>query len=140
MTSVPCQGTGRGSASASIPNWLSCTCPRPYETNAAAKPRHTGRWFENLDTTPAAKVVAVVTRMEAGNFGDHRGVGGGILECRIHSGPGYRIYVAIDKDTVIILLGGGTKRKQQSDIANAQDRWKDYINRKTQGGHYAAHP
>ena len=61
-----------------------------------------GRWFENLDTTPAAKVVAVVTRMEAGNFGDHRGGGGDILECHIHSGPGYRIYVAIDMDTVII--------------------------------------
>ena len=99
-----------------------------------------GRWFERLDTTPATKIVAVVTRMEAGNFGDYRGVGGGVLECRIHSGAGYRIYVAIDKDTLIILLGGGTKRSQQSDIANAQDRWKDYKNRKTQGGRHATHP
>ena len=99
-----------------------------------------GRWFERLDTTPATKIVAVVTRMEAGNFGDHRGVGGGVLECRIHSGPGYRIYAAIDMDTLIILLGGGTKRNQQSDIANAQDRWKDYKNRKTQGGRHATHP
>ena len=90
-----------------------------------------GRWFESLDSTPATKIVAVVTRMEAGNFGDHHGVGGGVLECRIQSGPGYRIYVALDNGTVIILLGGGTKRNQQSDIARFQGRWKDYKNRKT---------
>ncbi len=99
-----------------------------------------GRWFTSLDATPAAKILKAVTQMETGNFADHRGVGRGVLERRIHSGPGYRIYVAIDEDTVIILLGGGTKRDQQSDIANAQARWTDYKNRKAQGERHAAHP
>ena len=99
-----------------------------------------GRWFNGLDGTPATKIFIAVAQMETGNFGDHRGVGGGVLERRIHSGPGYRIYVAIDEDTLIILLGGGTKRDQQSDIANAQARWKDYKNRKAQGERHAAHP
>lgn len=98
-----------------------------------------GRWFGKLDAKAATKMTAAVSRMEDGNFGDHRSVGEGVLECRIHSGPGYRLYVALDGDRLIILLSGGTKRNQQSDIDKAQERWQDYKKRKAQGGGHAAH-
>jgi putative addiction module killer protein len=51
-----------------------------------------------------------------------KGVGGGVLEYRIDFGPGYRIYLGRDGVTNIILLGGGTKQRQQRDIAAAQAR------------------
>lgn len=88
------------------------------------------RWFDSLDAKPAAKIAAAVARMEGGNLGDHRHVGDGVWECRIHSGPGYRIYAGFDEDTLIILLGGGTKRSQRGDIDKARKRWHDYKRRR----------
>jgi len=61
-----------------------------------------------------------VLRIEQGNFGDHKSVGGGVSELRFTFGAGYRVYYTIRNGTVCILLGGGTKRKQQKDIATAQ--------------------
>ncbi len=89
-----------------------------------------GRWFDDLDNRAAAKVRTAIARLEAGNLSDFRGVGGGVLERRIHFGPGYRIYLAKDGEHLILLLGGGTKDGQQSDIDYAQQRWKDYVERK----------
>ena len=63
-------------------------------------------------------------------MGDHRSVGQGVIELRIHIGPGYRIYLGRDGETIIILLGGGTKQRQHRDIAAAQARWIDYKKRK----------
>ena len=59
-----------------------------------------------------------------------KGVGAGVLEYRIDSGPGYRIYFGRDGDTLIVLLGGGTKKRQQRDIENAKGLWREYRNRK----------
>ena len=70
--------------------------------------------------------------METGNLSNVKGVGGGVLECRIHFGPGYRVYLGRDGDTLIILLGGGDKRRQQKDIEDAQDIWQEYKRRKRQ--------
>ena len=53
-----------------------------------------------------------------------------MLEYRIDFGPGYRIYFSRDGETLVIVLGGGTKQRQQSDIAAAQTRWIDYKRRK----------
>jgi putative addiction module killer protein len=53
-----------------------------------------------------------------------------VLEYRIDFGPGYRIYFGKDGDVLVILLGGGTKKGQQHDIAAAHARWKDYKQRK----------
>jgi putative addiction module killer protein len=64
--------------------------------------------------------------MEHGNFGDSKSVGGGVQELRMHFGSGYRIYYGRDGDTIIILLGGGSKRRQSFDIAAAVKRWADY--------------
>jgi putative addiction module killer protein len=45
-------------------------------------------------------------------------------------GPGYRVYFSRDGEKLIILLAGGTKRRQQADIKAAQARWLDYKKRK----------
>ena len=57
-------------------------------------------------------------------------MGAGVLEYRIDFGPGYRVYFGRDGDTLIILLGGGTKTRQQNDIKIAQDLWQEYRRRK----------
>lgn len=90
------------------------------------------KWFDGLDATAAAKVTTAVRRMELGNFSNVKGVGTGIFEYRIDFGPGYRVYFGKDGDTLVILLGGGTKKRQDRDIATAQERWKDYKDRKSQ--------
>ena len=64
--------------------------------------------------------------MELGNFGDHEGVGEGVFELRIDFGPGYRVYYGRDGNELVILCGGGTKKRQSRDIAKAQIRWKAY--------------
>lgn len=87
-------------------------------------------WFERLDVQAALKVRRVVARMEAGNFGDTKSVGKGVLECRIDFGPGYRLYYGRDGGELVILLAGGTKRRQQKDIEKAQEFWAAYKARK----------
>lgn len=87
-------------------------------------------WFNGLDATVAARVTVALARMSAGNLADAKGVGGGVLEYRIDTGPGYRIYFGRDGDTLVILLAGGTKRRQQKDIEVAQERWSEYKKRK----------
>lgn len=91
-----------------------------------------GRWFEDLDSTAAIKVRTAIARMEAGNLSGVRGVGRGVLEYRINFGPGYRVYFGRDGDTLIVLLGGGSKRRQQYDIENARALWQEYRRRKQQ--------
>ncbi len=60
------------------------------------------------------------------------GVGAGVFEYRLEFGPGYRIYFGKDGDMLIILLGGGTKKRQQKDIEAAKSLWKQYKQRKRQ--------
>ena len=91
-------------------------------------------WFDDLDAQAAAKVTVAVTRMERGNLSNAKGVGGGVQEFRIDWGPGYRLYFGRDGDTLIILLCGGTKRRQQDDIAEAQAHWAEYKQRKKEEG------
>jgi putative addiction module killer protein len=69
------------------------------------------KWFNRLNAPAAAKVVTVLVRMEQGNFSTTKGIGEGVLECRIDFGPGYRIYFGKDGDALVILLGGGTKKR-----------------------------
>ena len=71
-------------------------------------------------------------RLEMGNVSNVKGVGAGVFEYRIDFGPGYRVYFGKDGDTIVILLGGGTKKRQDKDIADAQQRWADYEKRKSQ--------
>jgi putative addiction module killer protein len=87
-------------------------------------------WFESFNAQAAAKVTVALTRVELGNLSNVKGVGAGVQEFRIDFGPGYRIYFGKDGDQLVILLAGGTKSRQQRDIATAQKRWADYKKRK----------
>ena len=83
-------------------------------------------WFDSLSARGANRVMIALRRMRQGNLGDRKGVGEGVIEHRIHDGPGYRIYFGKDGKKLIILLGGGTKKRQQRDIEAAQRLWKRY--------------
>ena len=87
-------------------------------------------WFSDLDVTAAAKVTVAIARIGQGNHSNVKGVGEGVLEYRIDFGPGYRIYFGLDGDILVILLAGGTKKRQQRDIDAAKARWADYKQRK----------
>jgi putative addiction module killer protein len=91
-----------------------------------------GNWFAALDAIAAAKITTAVWRLELGNFSNVKGVGAGVFEYRIDFGPGYRIYFGKDGDALVILLGGGTKKRQDRDIATAHVRWKNYKKRKSE--------
>ena len=88
------------------------------------------RWFDDLDATAAAKVSTALYRLGQGNFSNVKGVGGGVFEYRIDFGPGYRVYFGKDGPTYVILLGGGTKKRQSRDISAAAKAWIDYKRRK----------
>ena len=88
------------------------------------------RWFGDLDVHAAAKVTTALKRMAAGNLSDVKPVGSGVLERRIDWGPGYRVYFGRDGGRLVILLAGGTKQRQQQDIAAAQARWADFKRRR----------
>ena len=88
-------------------------------------------WFGTLDAMVAAKVSVAAARMEQGNLSNvewFRGIG----EYKIDWGPGYRIYLAKAGLKIIVLLGGGSKKRQQKDIDQALALWDDYKRRKSQ--------
>ncbi|MDE0022996.1 MAG: type II toxin-antitoxin system RelE/ParE family toxin [Spirochaetaceae bacterium] len=79
------------------------------------------RWLNQLrDKRAKARIAIRIDRVEEGNFGDHRSVGGGVSELRIHVGKGYRVYYTIRNEVVVILLCGGDKSTQSQDIERAQ--------------------
>jgi len=83
-------------------------------------------WLRRLkDSNAVARIVARIRRMEQGNFGDTRSVGGGVMELRVDYGPGYRIYYVNRGAEIVILLCGGDKRAQQQDIRRAHDLVRD---------------
>jgi putative addiction module killer protein len=88
------------------------------------------QWFNGLNGQAAAKVATALTRIGLGNFSNTKGVGSGVYEYKLDFGPGYRIYFGKDGEVLVILLGGGTKRRQQKDIDSAIARWQDYKHRK----------
>src|SRR5579863_1371974 len=79
-------------------------------------------WFDRLNAQAAAKVATALTRL--------KGVGSGVFEFKIDFGPGYRVYFGKDGERLVILLGGGTKKRQQHDIETALVHWQDYKRRK----------
>lgn len=87
------------------------------------------KWFDKLNAQAAAKVATALIRMAQGNLSNAKGVGAGVFEYRIDSGPGYRVYFGKDGERLIILLGGGTKQRQQKDIETAQILWAEYKQR-----------
>lgn len=99
-----------------------------YEDESGVRPFDA--WFDALPAAHAAKVTSAVTRLGTGGRSGLKPVGQGVSEWRIDWGPGIRIYLGFDGTKLIILLGGGTKTRQQADIAQAIERWADYKRRK----------
>ena len=91
------------------------------------------QWFSALESAAAAKVSVALARVEQGNLSNVKGVGEGILEYRIDWGPGYRVYFGRDGDVLVILLTGGTKRRQAKDIEAAKTSWTEYKRRRPRG-------
>ncbi len=87
-------------------------------------------WFDSLNAQVAAKVATALTRISLGNFSNVEGVGSGVFEYKLDFGPGYRIYFGKDGQALVILLGGGSKKRQQRDINTALANWQDYKRRK----------
>ena len=83
-------------------------------------------WFAGLEAVARAKVTRAIARLEQGNVSNVKPVGEGVLEYRIDFGPGYRVYFGRDAETLVILLTGGTKKRQQRDIDVAHAFWHDY--------------
>ena len=83
-------------------------------------------WLKGLrDINARARIMVRIRRLELGNPGDVKALGGGVSEMRIDYGPGYRVYFAQQGKTIVILLCGGDKRTQQADIATAQQMAKE---------------
>jgi putative addiction module killer protein len=79
------------------------------------------QWLDELrDIRARARVQARIERLAAGNPGDVKPVGEGVSEMRINYGPGYRVYFTRRGNEVVILLAGGDKSSQDTDIKTAQ--------------------
>ena len=89
-----------------------------------------GEWFAGLGSPASEKVAAALYRLGIGNLSNVKSVGSGVLEFRINFGPGYRIYFSRDGAMIVVLLGGGTKQRQERDIRQAIERWADYRGRR----------
>lgn len=87
------------------------------------------RWFDRLDAQAAAKVATATVRLTMGNTSGVKWLGA-IAEYRIDWGPGYRVYLGRDGEALIVLLGGGTKKNQDADIAQVRMLWSEYKKRK----------
>lgn len=89
-----------------------------------------GVWYDALDAKTASRITKGLVQLSHGNTSNVKGVGSGVFELRMDFGPGYRVYFGKDGERIVILLAGGTKKRQQRDIETAQSRWIRYKARK----------
>ena len=84
-------------------------------------------WLKSLrDQRIRKRIQTQIHRIESGNLGDHKPVGDGVFELRLHFGTGYRIYFGEVDNTIILLLCGGDKSSQDRDIVRAKVHWQEY--------------
>jgi putative addiction module killer protein len=88
-------------------------------------------WVLDLDRRAQAKLTIALARLQRGNTSNVEAVGEGVCELKLNWGPGYRVYFGQDGRTIVILLCGGTKKRQSHDIQMAKVRWADYRARKS---------
>lgn len=99
-----------------------------YQSDDGAEP--VTDWLQALrDKQAQAKIRIRLKRLEAGIFGDCEPVGDGVLELREHLGAGYRVYFGRHGQRIVILLCGGTKKTQSTDIKAAKAYWADWKRR-----------
>ncbi|MGK5089990.1 type II toxin-antitoxin system RelE/ParE family toxin [Bdellovibrionota bacterium FG-2] len=88
-------------------------------------------WLDALGDDRARVLIdKTIAKIRLGNLGDHKSVGGGVQEVRLDYGPGYRIYIGEHGNTLVIILCGSTKKRQQKTIDLAKGYWKDWKERK----------
>jgi putative addiction module killer protein len=86
-----------------------------------------GDWIARIkDKKVKAIIFNRIDRINLGNFGDCKSVGGGVFELRIHFAAGFRVYFGKVNNQIILLLCGGDKRTQKQDISNALKYWKEF--------------
>ena len=84
-------------------------------------------WFESIqDTKTQTRIEARLNSIKYGNFGDCQSVGDGVFELRLHFGAGYRIYFGAVDNAIVLLLCGGDKSSQATDIVRAKAYWLEY--------------
>jgi putative addiction module killer protein len=89
-------------------------------------------WLRSLrDARARAQIEVRLRRVSVGNFGDCKPVGEGVSELRVDVGAGYRVYYGKHGQELVILLCGGDKGSQQTDIACAKAYWADWKRRKS---------
>jgi len=108
---------------------------REYQDSKGQSPY--SKWFNGLNARAAAKVTSAIDRIGRGLMSNVESVGGGVSERKIDFGPGYRIYFGTETDgritKVVILLHGGSRKRQSKDVEKAKEYWKDYKARKRRG-------
>ena len=86
-------------------------------------------WLYALrDIMGRKRILARVTRLEQGNYGDCEPIGEGLSELRMFFGSGYRVYFGEHGGNIVVLLCGGDKATQSKDIQQAKVYWKEYLN------------
>lgn len=84
-------------------------------------------WFESLrDRQAKARILVRIRRLQEGNPGQHRALTAGVVEMKIDHGPGYRVYYTGRGEQLVLLLLGGDKSSQDSDIRAALDMAKEF--------------
>lgn len=89
-----------------------------------------GKSVDELSPRARRRVLAAIERMEDGNFGDWKSLGGQLREHRIHAEGGLRIYYSIQNDEIVLLLISGMKSSQDKDIRIARERLLNHETRK----------
>ncbi|HLG19753.1 MAG TPA: type II toxin-antitoxin system RelE/ParE family toxin [Bdellovibrionota bacterium] len=96
----------------------------PYEEVDGFQPF--SDWLDSIsDVNTRGRIDARIRKMEQGGLGDHWHLGEGVYEARFDFGPGWRVYFGFDRER-IILLHGGTKKRQQGIIDKAKLFWTNY--------------
>lgn len=99
-----------------------------YSTSEGKEPFHD--WLKSLkDIDTQSLVFQRLQRVRLGNFGDCKSIGEGLWEFRIHHKTGIRVYYARTGRYLILIIGGGDKRSQESDITKARKYLEDYKRR-----------
>ena len=89
-------------------------------------------WLLDLpDPRAAARILARLVRVRCGNLCDCKAVGDGVSELRVDYGPGYRVYLGQQGQTLVVLLCGGDKRTQERDIRLAKRYWRQFKENKS---------
>lgn len=87
-------------------------------------------WLDHQDDGTQAKITTALERLQLGNLSSVKSVGAGVQELRINFGPGYRVYFGWDGEEVVVLLAGGSKKRQQADIERAKELWREFKGRR----------